>query len=170
LLSGHDVILLTGGVSIGKYDIVREALEAQGASVRFHGVAMKPGKPTLYATFGANQHIFGLPGNPLSAMTACHEFALPALRRLAGCEPARCRPMLHLPLTAPLHSKGGRIRCILARVVWAVDGPKVETVESKSSADLVSAGHADGVVIIPSQVKDIAAGVAVAFRPWRPLP
>jgi molybdopterin biosynthesis enzyme len=54
--------------------------------------------------------------------------------------------------------------------VWAADGPKVQTVESKSSADLVSAGHADGVVIIPPKVKDLAAGAVVVFRPWRPLP
>ena len=170
LLPRHDVVLFTGGMSVGKYDFVRAALEAEGAKVRFHGLAMKPAKPTLYATVGGNRHIFGLPGNPLSALTACHEFVLPALRRLAGYDPASCRPALHLPLAAPLRSKGGRVHCILARAVWAADGPKVQTVESKSSADLVSAGHADGVVIIPPKVKDLAAGAVVVFRPWRPLP
>lgn len=170
LLARHDVVLFTGGMSVGKYDFVRAALEAEGARVRFHGVAMRPGKPTLYATVGGNQHIFGLPGNPLSAMTACHEFVVPALRRLGGYDPVRCRPPLHLPLATPLRSKGGRVHYILARVEWAADGPKVRTVESKSSADLVSAGLADGVVIIPPEVKELAASEVVAFRPWRPLP
>jgi molybdopterin molybdotransferase len=169
-LESHDVVLFTGGMSVGKYDFVRAALEAEGAVVRFHGLAMKPAKPTLYATVGTSQHVFGLPGNPLSAMTACHEFALPALRRLAGCAPAQCRPALRLPLDAPLCTKPGRVRCVLARVSWDSDGPRVHPVESRSSADLVSAGCADGTIIVPADTANLAAGSLVTFRPWRPLP
>ena len=59
---------------------------------------MKPGKPILYATLAGRRHIFGLPGNPLSAMTGFYEFALPALLRMSGLPPDRCRPALRLPL------------------------------------------------------------------------
>lgn len=169
-LRGYDVTLFTGGMSVGKYDFVRAALEAEGATIRFHGLLMKPAKPTLYATFGANRHIFGLPGNPLSAMTACHEFVLPALRRLAGAPPPQCRAALWLPLAAPLRSKSGRLRCLLARVDWCDTGPRVEVIESRSSSDLVAAGRADGVALLPAGEKSFAAGDLVAFRPWRPLP
>jgi molybdopterin molybdotransferase len=170
LLPGHDVILLTGGISVGKHDLVRAALEAIGAAIQFHGLAMKPAKPTLYATMGANCHIFGLPGNPLSAMTACHEFVLPALRRLTGSDPDACRPVLHLPLTVDLRSKAGRARYILAQIQWEEKGPCALPIHSKSSADLFSASGADGVIIAPPKVEFLKAGTIVAFRPWRPLP
>jgi molybdopterin biosynthesis enzyme len=103
-------------------------------------------------------------------MTACHEFVLPSLRRLSGADPADCRPVLHLPLAVTLHSKGGRARYILARIQWKAEGPEVLPVSSKSSADLVSASSADGVVITPPQVRILKAGSMAIFRPWRPLP
>jgi len=169
-LRRFDVTLFTGGMSVGKYDFVRAALEAEGANIRFHGLLMKPAKPTLYATFGANKHIFGLPGNPLSAMTACHEFVLPALRRLSGAPAAQSRVALWLPLAAPVRSKPGRLRCLLARVDWRATGPRVQMIESRSSSDLVAGGRADGVALLPAGVKDFAEGDLVAFRPWKPLP
>lgn len=165
-----DVVLLTGGVSVGNYDLVHDAIVATGATVQFHWLAMKPGKPTLYATTPDERHIFGLPGNPLSALTAFHEFALPALRRLAGWPVESCRPAWFLPLAAATESKGGRVRCELARLVYGASGLAVTAVLSQSSADLVSAGQADGVMLLPPDQTIFAAGQLVAFRPWRPLP
>jgi molybdenum cofactor synthesis domain-containing protein len=167
--AGHDVLLLTGGVSVGKYDFVRRAVEAIGGRVRFHGVAMKPGKPLLYATLAGNRHVFGLPGNPLSAMTGFYEFVLPALARLAGAA-AECGWRLPAQLAAPLASKGGPVRFALARVTWGPRGLAVEPVESRSSADLVAGGRADGAIAVPAGVRALAAGAMVEFRPWRPLP
>jgi molybdopterin molybdotransferase len=168
-LNRYDVVLFTGGVSVGKYDFVRDAVEASGATVRFHGLAMKPGKPTLYATAPANRHIFGLPGNPLSAVTAFHEFALPALKRLAGHPAEGCRPGWKLPLAEATGSKAGRVRFELARLVNRESGLAVVSVPSQSSADLVSAGRADGVLVLPSEQTRFASGELVVFRPWRPL-
>jgi molybdopterin molybdotransferase len=165
-----DLIALTGGVSVGRYDYVREAVERIGARVRFHGVAMKPGKPLLYATLPRNRHIFGLPGNPLSAMTGFYEFVLPALRRMAGAGAERCRPVLRLPLARQVASKGGRLRFMLGRIIWSENGPQVEPVESHSSADLVAGGIADGVIAVPSDVTILRRGAVAEFRPWRPLP
>jgi molybdopterin molybdotransferase len=162
------VVILTGGVSAGRYDYVPQAVEAIGATIRFHRVAMKPGKPTLYATFGENRHIFGLPGNPLSALTAFHEFALPALRRLSGVEPESCRPSLLASLAEPLPKPGGRVRYQLARLVWVGHEARVVPVMSHSSADLPSAGRTDGVVVLRPGVEGLAAGELVEFRPWGP--
>lgn len=169
-LRSHDVVLVTGGVSVGRYDFVPEAIRALGGDVRFHGVAMKPAKPSLYATFGANRHVFGLPGNPLSALTAFHEFALPALRRLSGQPPGLCRPSLSLPLAEAVQSKPGRRRYHLARLASTALGLSAAPVSSHSSADLPSAGGADGVILIPSDRAQLAAGELVEFRPWRPWP
>jgi len=166
----YDVVLCTGGVSAGTYDFVSDAVEAAGATIRFHWLAMKPGKPTLYATAHKNRHIFGLPGNPLSALTAFHEFALPAIRRLAGHSAEACRTAWLLPLADTAESSGGRVRYELARLVNRPNGLAVVAVPSRSSADLVSAGHADGVIMLPPDQTRFAAGQLVAFRPWRPLP
>jgi len=165
-----DLVALTGGVSVGRYDYVREAVERIGARVRFHGVAMKPGKPMLYATLPRNRHVFGLPGNPLSAMTGFYEFMLPALRRLSGAAAECCRPALHLPLARRVTSEGGRLRFVLARILWSKDGPRLEPVKSHSSADLVAGGLADGVIAVPANVTALPAGCVAEFRPWRPLP
>jgi molybdopterin molybdotransferase len=169
-IAAADVVLLTGGMSVGRYDLVREAVEASGASVIFHGVAMKPGKPLLYAVKDGDRHLFGLPGPPLSAMTGFFEFVLPALRRLSGLDPAHCRPRLYLPLSTPLASKGGRVRLIPAIVQYGTGGPQVTPVLARSSSDLAGGGNADGVVVAPPEAPERAAGELVEFHPWRPLP
>ncbi|MDP2990630.1 MAG: molybdopterin-binding protein, partial [Kiritimatiellota bacterium] len=165
----YDVILLTGGMSVGKYDLVRQTIEQIGAKVRLHGVAMKPGKPFLFATLPGNRTIFGLPGNPLSALTGLHEFVLPALRRMSGMNPQACRPCLRLPLGSGLTSKGGRARYILGRLSLDETMSCVVPVASRSSADLVSAGRADGAIVVPANVTRLRAGEIVEFRPWRAL-
>ena len=170
LTARFDVVILTGGVSVGRYDFVEESAKNAGATIRFHGVAMKPGKPILYATLPGNRHLFGLPGNPLSAMTGFYEFVLPALLRMSGLPPDRCRPALRLPLRAPLASKGDRARFALARLAWDEDGPHLEPVDSRSSADLASGGRADGVIAVSVRVTAMDAGDVVTFRPWRALP
>ncbi|HSW51436.1 MAG TPA: gephyrin-like molybdotransferase Glp [Bryobacteraceae bacterium] len=169
-LNRQDVVLFTGGVSAGAYDFVPDAIKAAGARIRFHKLRMRPGKPTLYATAPSNRHIFGLPGNPLSVFTALHEFALPALRRLAGCGAEESRVLYRLPLAEEAHSEGGWLWCKVASLESAPGGLAVRPVRSASSGDLVSAGRADGVILLPPERKRFAAGELVAFRPWRPLP
>jgi molybdopterin molybdotransferase len=169
-LREHDVVLISGGVSVGRYDYVREAVESAGAKVRFHRVRMRPGRPSLYATAPCGRHIFGLPGNPLSALTAFHEFALPAIRRLAGCPQEDCRPEWPVPLAGAAESDGSILLCSLARLVCREGGMAAALVPSRSSADLVSTGRADGVVLLAESRTHFEAGEMVAFRAWRPLP
>ncbi len=166
----HDVVLITGGVSVGRYDFVRQALLSIGAQIHFHGVAMKPGKPSLFAKVGEDRWVFGLPGNPLSALTAFHEFALPAIRRLSGVAPESCRVSFLVRLVEATTRKAGRRRYQLARCITTEHGLGVLPIASHSSGDLPSAASTDGVILLPAGEGLIPAGEMVAFRPWRPLP
>lgn len=166
----HDVVILSGGVSVGKYDFVPEAIKMVGGKIRFHGVAMRPGRPELYATVGRNKHIFGLPGNPLSVMTGFYEFVLPAIRRLSGAEAELCQRALRLPLAGEVLGLTNLVRHVVARLVYKKKGTAVEPIQSQGSGDLISGGHADGVIVLPKKTGKISAGTVVSFRPWRPLP
>lgn len=169
-LKNRDVVLLSGGVSVGRYDLVPQVIQEIGARIRFHKVAIKPGKPVLYATFGRNQHIFGLPGNPLSALNGLHEFVLPAIRHMAGVAEQDCHPSAYLPLAETLIPKGKRLEHVLVKVVQQETGPKLAPVLSMGSADLVAANLADGVAILPRDKRKCQAGRYVEFRSWRQTP
>ena len=81
---GCDIVLSTGGVSAGDLDLVRQRLEARGADILFHGVRMRPGKPILFARLADGRPYFGLPGNPVAALTGFRFFVVHALRRMLG--------------------------------------------------------------------------------------
>lgn len=166
-LAEYDVLIFTGGVSVGKYDFVPEVVRQIGAKVRFHRVAMKPGKPILYATLRGNRHIFGLPGNPLSAMTGFYEFVLPAVRRMSGMPVKECRPTMRLPLNRPLRTEGERVKFVLAQLVWRKEGPSVWPLKSHGSADISAGARAHGVIVVPAGKRELRAGSLVNFRPWR---
>ena len=168
-IADHDVVILTGGVSVGKYDFVPGAVQRVGATIRFHGVKMKPGGPQLYATIGRNRHIFGLPGNPLSALNGLHELALPAIRRMSGVDPKACQPALHLPLGKAVRVKGTRWEYVLARLVQGPGQSHLLPLKSTGSGDLLAAAQSDGVFLIPKGAKEVPAGQIVEFRPWKTL-
>lgn len=88
-----DILLSTGGVSAGDLDLVRGRLEARRAAIQFHGVRMRPGKPILFATLADGRPYFGLPGNPVAALTGFRFFVVPALRRLLGLPPEKGEPV-----------------------------------------------------------------------------
>ena len=90
-LEGADVVCVSGGVSVGPHDHVKPALRSLGVEERFWGVALKPGKPTWFGTRG-DTLVFGLPGNPVSAMVTFHLFARPALRALRAATPTTFAP------------------------------------------------------------------------------
>lgn len=164
----HDIVLLTGGVSVGKYDYVPHVVEAIGAKVRFHGVAMKPGKPQLYATLSGNRHIFGLPGNPLSVLTGFHQFVLPAIRRFSGADVEACSRSFRVRLGAPARSRGDRTSFVLVRLTRCAEGLTARPIKSVGSADLIAGAQADGVIAIGPNTPKIPAGEMVTFTSWRP--
>ena len=117
---GCDMVLSTGGVSAGDLDLVRQRLEARGADILFHGVRMRPGKPILFARLADGRPYFGLPGNPVAALTGFRFFVVHALRRLLGLgaeqgEPVTCnakpRPDCTLILRGRCTADPSRIDC-----------------------------------------------------------
>ncbi len=165
-LAESDVVLVTGGVSVGDYDLVPEVIQRAGGDIRYHGVAIKPGKPQLFAAFPDGKCVFGLPGNPLSVMTGLHEFALPALRRLAGCPSDACRPVLRLPLAGDLSLGGKRQQYVMGRLILRDGTTVVEPVPCAGSSDLAAAARATGAILAPVGVRKLSAGEIVIFRPW----
>ncbi|MCC6623968.1 MAG: molybdopterin molybdotransferase MoeA [Deltaproteobacteria bacterium] len=101
-----DVLVLSGGVSAGAYDLVRECLELEGCEVLFHQIAIKPGKPVLFGRMGETL-VFGLPGNPVSAFVTAVLLLAPAVRVL-GRRPEHRTWYLPLPLAGALHATGRR--------------------------------------------------------------
>jgi molybdopterin molybdotransferase len=150
-----DLLVTIGGVSLGRYDLVRPALEAAGATLDFWKVQMKPGKPLVYGHRGSTR-ILGLPGNPVSAQLAFGLFGLPLLRALQGqrdpyppFEPAR--------LLAELRQRPGRTGFYRAR--WTPAG--VEPVDNQASGNVLSLASADALIVVPADSEGYAAGAQV---------
>ena len=104
LAAGAQIVLSTGAVSMGRHDFVPDALRALGATIVFHKVAIRPGKPVLFARLRGGQLYFGLPGNPVSSAVGMRFFVEPALRKLLG---QRTERALRLPLAEPVKKKMG---------------------------------------------------------------
>lgn len=165
-LHSGDAVVLSGGVSVGKHDLVPEAAVHAGARVHLHGVRMQPGKPFLFATTTDGKGIFGLPGNPLSVLTSLHEFVLPALRRMAGWSPEDARPTLWLPLAEPVEPARDRHRYVPSRIRRSQGGPEIVTLATRGSGDLLASRDAEGMVVIPAGDRRFEIGERMEFRPW----
>jgi molybdopterin molybdotransferase len=140
----RDVLLLSGGVSAGDWDLVVPALEAEGVKVRLHKVAIKPGKPFCFAP-----RVFGLPGNPVSAFVIFEVFVRPYLGRSMGADLAR--PRVRARLESALPKKIERVHYVPARVRYEGGEYRAEPVPWTGSADLFALARADGFVVVPIQ-------------------
>jgi molybdopterin molybdotransferase len=152
-----DVLLTSGGVSVGAYDVVKQVLSQLG-TVDFVKVAMQPGMPQGFGTLGPDSTpVFGLPGNPVSAMVSFEAFVRPALRRMLGAEPLE-RPRVRALATAELRSSAGK-RSFL-RVALAVrDGRYVVTpVSGPGSHLLAGMARANALAVVPEDVEVVRAG------------
>lgn len=135
-----DVVVTSGGASVGDHDLIRPALEAWGADIAFWRVAMKPGKPLLVARRG-RQFILGLPGNPISSYVTAFLFLLPLLRALGGAE----RPVplpLSLRLRGTLPAVGNRLEFVRARM----DGAEAVPLNEQDSSALAALARADVLI------------------------
>jgi molybdopterin molybdotransferase len=155
-----DVAILCGGVSIGAHDHVRPALGAAGAVELFWGVALRPGRPTWFGTHaGAGERkmlIFGLPGNPVSAIVTFLLFVRPAIRLLCGADPARDRLTAALDESYP--KQPGRTHAVRCRLELRDDGWHARTTGPQGSHVLTSMLGADGLGIVPSACGGLEAG------------
>ncbi len=159
--AGCDVLILTGGVSAGRFDLVPDAIRQVGAEILFHKVRQKPGKPLLFARLG-QQLIFGLPGNPLASHFCFHRYVGSALRRMQGREPHR--PILQGQLAQTVSPDGGRTHYVLGNVDRNGGAtPQIRPFPGKNSADVFCAVAPDCYLEIPPGQDAIPAGTLVSF-------
>jgi len=159
-----DVLLITGGVSVGKYDLVAETLAAAGMRRLFHKIAVKPGKPILAGRRG-DCLIFGLPGNPVSSFTGFVLLVAPALRRMLGYRRWANRAQ-RAPLAEPLRVPPGRESYLLARLEPADEGWTVRRVSHTGSGDILALARANAFIVCPASGCDHPAGAPVPVLPW----
>jgi molybdopterin molybdotransferase len=151
-----DVIITSGGVSVGEADYVKQQLEKLG-DVLFWKIAMKPGRPLAYGKIG-NAHFFGLPGNPVAVMVTFYQFVREALLVLQGQRESPPLPMLKVPLGAPLKKLPGRTEFQRAILTADGDGWSVRTTGDQGSGILSSMSRANCFIVLPTEAGNLAAG------------
>jgi molybdopterin molybdotransferase len=157
---GADLLVTTGGASVGAHDLVQAGLARRGLQLDFWKIAMRPGKPLMLGTM-AGMPVLGLPGNPVSALVCAVLFLLPALARLSGL-PGDPPPHSRAVLGAPLPANDRRADHLRARLVDAADGPPVATAfERQDSAMLRLLATADALLLRAPHAPAAAVGDAV---------
>ena len=159
-----DLVVTSGGVSMGDYDVVKEALAPLG-TVWFGGVAMQPGKPQGFGTIGDDEvPIVTLPGNPVSSYISFEQFVLPAIRKLMGRQPF-VRPEAEAVITHRLPSPEGR-RQFARGTLSVVDGHLAVTpVGSQGSHMIGDLAESDALIVVPESVTSVDAGETVTVVP-----
>ncbi len=159
----YDVLLVSGGSSVGVHDHVRPTLESLGVTMHFWRVEMKPGHPLAFGTRSGTQ-VFGLPGNPVSSMVCFEQFVLPLLRRRMG-HPALFRRTVVATLAHAVKHRPGREEFIRVTLTTEHDGRLLATsTGSQSSGDLCSMARADGLLVVPAESGNLVAGDAVSVQ------
>jgi molybdopterin molybdotransferase len=158
-----DLLLLSGGVSMGKYDLVEEVLLSLGAEFFFTGALIQPGKPVVFGRLplpGRSLYFFGLPGNPVSTLVTFSLFAWPLLSVLCG-EPLRGPHFAQARLARTVDVKPGLTRFLPASLLTDVNGATVELVTWQGSGDLAAASRSDCFLVIPADRPQLSAGETV---------
>ncbi|HZR55349.1 MAG TPA: gephyrin-like molybdotransferase Glp [Terriglobales bacterium] len=155
-----DLLLLSGGVSMGKYDLVEQVLTEFGAEFFFTGAQIQPGRPIVFGK-SKNKYFFGLPGNPISTMVTFELFVRPILDALAGLAPQKLM-FMHAKLKAEIKAKTGLTRFLPAILSGEFDQTEVEIVQWQGSGDIAAAARANCYVVIPPDRDRIAAGEWIA--------
>ena len=153
------VLVLSGGVSMGKYDLVETVLKDLGAEFYFDAVAIRPGKPAVFGRCGET-FVFGLPGNPVSTMVTFELFVTPALDLLCGAE-ARALPLLEARLAEALREKPGLTHFLPAKIEWRDAKPEVRALRWQGSGDIVALAQANCFLVVAANQETIAAGETV---------
>jgi molybdopterin molybdotransferase len=167
----QDLLLLSGGVSMGKYDLVEEVLAEFGAEFFFTGVMMQPGKPLVFGRLpklenadgvGPACYFFGLPGNPISTQVTFHCFVEPLLRALAGAGVQGPR-FAQATLAEEVAGKAGLMRVLPARLTVDRVRPEVKLVGWQGSGDLTANARANCYAVFPPDKERFAAGDLVTI-------
>jgi molybdopterin molybdotransferase len=156
----EDALVLSGGVSMGEYDLVEKVLKAMGAEFFFDAVAIRPGKPAVFV-FCQGKPVFGLPGNPVSTMVTFELFVVPAIDLLNGAE-ARALPLVEARLAEALKEKPGVTHFLPARVEWREAAPEVKALKWQGSGDIAALAKANCFLVVPADREKIEAGESVS--------
>ena len=155
-----DLVLLTGGVSMGKYDLVEQVLAELGAEFFFTGAQIQPGRPVVFGR-ALGKYFFGLPGNPISTMVTFELFVRPMLDALAGTrsEPLR---FLHARLKSEIKTKTGLTRFLPGHLSGEFRNAQVELAGWHGSGDVAVMGRSNCYIVIPPDRENLSAGEWVA--------
>jgi molybdopterin molybdotransferase len=154
--AGIDIVVFSGGSSVGERDLILDALQQVG-EVIFHGIAVKPGKPTVFGRIGTTP-VLGMPGYPTSCLSNAYMLLTPLLRRMARL-PDYQPSIVRLPLASRVVSTTGRHQFYTVRLADGVAVPAF-----KASGDITSMSHADGYIEIASQTDIVEAGELVDVK------
>ena len=159
----EDILVLSGGVSMGKYDLVESVLKGMGAEFLFDSVGIRPGKPTVFGHC-RNIPVFGLPGNPVSTMVTFQLFVIPAIDILSGGHP-RPLPLLDAVLAEPLQEKPGLTHIVPAQLYWQGKRPHVLALRWHGSGDISTLTRANCFLVVPADRPTIPSGESVSVLP-----
>jgi molybdopterin molybdotransferase len=158
-----DLVVISGGVSVGEHDHVREALTELGVEQLFWGVALRPGRPTWFGRAPSGALVFGLPGNPVSAMVCFVLLVRPALAAMQGADPDQPRSVAVLERDYP--KPPGRAHAIRCTLALRDDGwHATPTRPEQASHILTSMLGADALALIPAETRDVPAGSRVEIE------
>jgi molybdopterin molybdotransferase len=167
---GFDVLLVSGGTSVGVHDYVRPTIETLGVQMKFWRVAMKPGHPVAFGVLPGNADgtskdtiFFGLPGNPVSSMVCFEQFVAPALRRMMG-HGRVYRRTIAVRLTHKLKHQPGRTEFVRVTLAKQQDGYAATSTGAQGSGMLLSMAQADGLMVVPADSAGLAAGEQVTVQ------
>ena len=165
IASSHDVLLISGGVSKGKFDFMPSVLEEVGFIAHFHRVAQRPGKPFWFGTKG-EQVVFAFPGNPVSTLACFHKYFVPWLQRRQG----RGSTMLRVSLAEDVVFKPDLTYFAQASISQSADGVmQANVAHGRGSGDMVSPTSQDGFVELPAGQEIFRKGEVFNFMPFQPL-
>ena len=162
-----DVILTSGGVSVGEADFIRELVSRLG-EVSFWQIAIKPGRPMAFGRVG-KAWMFGLPGNPVAVMVTFHAFVRDALLSMQGVSPLPAAPTFDAVCDADIRKRPGRREYIRARFVWRDGAPHVVPVGSQGAGVLKSMSEANCFIVLAHESGGVTAGERVPVQPFHGL-
>jgi molybdopterin molybdotransferase len=162
-VSQADLLLTTGGASVGDFDYMKDVI-GRGGELNFWRVRVRPGKPLLFGSIGSLR-IIGLPGNPTSGMVTFEQFARPAIRRMLGA--ALYRPTVRVRLDERIDNRGGRRTYARARLRYEAGEFHASLSGPQDSAMLSPLARADGLVIVPEDRDELAEGEMALMQVWR---
>ncbi len=157
-----DIILSSGGVSVGDYDFVKDVLADLGIDMKFWKVSMRPGKPLAFGTIGGKP-TFGLPGNPVSAMISFEQFVRPAIRKMSGHRNL-FRTIVSAVCEEKTTTRKGKKYFIRCSIKCKNDGCHVSTTGNQGSGILMSMAEANGLMIVPEDQETVNAGDTVKVQ------